>query len=162
MNNRPYYQSYTSITNPSAISSYYIMWGSWAYEFRPPVPSFLICPTSSIANLFQQEASAMADNKKVITVFVRIFVAPESIPVFVQALKSCVNHCLEEPECERLEVFQSAEGEFYLLETWSESKEWFIKVRQHAVHPMRCKRFVPNYPCHRSNLQNRTTYHIWL
>ncbi|KIM93974.1 hypothetical protein OIDMADRAFT_61239 [Oidiodendron maius Zn] len=70
----------------------------------------------------------MASKKEELIILVRLSIAPENIPVFLEALHDCFSHCLEEPECERFEIFQnSSEGEFCLLGTWRESKQWFIK-----------------------------------
>jgi hypothetical protein len=72
----------------------------------------------------------MVYDGKGITILVTISVAPENVPVFLEALHECVNNCVKEPECERFEVFQSStEGTFYLVETWRESKDWLIQVR---------------------------------
>lgn len=73
----------------------------------------------------------MSSNPEERTMFiVRVAVEPHNIPKFLEAFQDCFEHCIKEPECERFEAFgvPSREGEFFWIETWKGSRDWFMQV----------------------------------
>ncbi|KAK4694663.1 hypothetical protein P7C71_g2952, partial [Lecanoromycetidae sp. Uapishka_2] len=60
---------------------------------------------------------------------VDIWVAPENVDKFLQALKPAYDLVTAEPECTFFEVYHAADspGHFRWVENWSKDKEWFMK-----------------------------------
>jgi hypothetical protein len=61
---------------------------------------------------------------------VRITIAPENVPAFLEALKPAYDAVIAEPECTFFEVYQSPEepGVIKFVENWNATKEWMMTV----------------------------------
>lgn len=61
---------------------------------------------------------------------VRITIAPENVPAFLEALKPAYDAVIAEPNCTSFEVYQSPEepGVIKFVEHWNATKEWMMTV----------------------------------
>ena len=61
---------------------------------------------------------------------VKITVAPENVPAFIEALKPAWDAVTSEPECIFFEVYQmdGEPGTFKFVENWNASKDWMVNV----------------------------------
>jgi len=71
-----------------------------------------------------------AKPNETISLHVRITIAPENVPAFLESLKPVYDAVTAEPECTLFQVYQSPEepGVFKFVEHWNASKEWMVSV----------------------------------
>jgi quinol monooxygenase YgiN len=65
-----------------------------------------------------------------ISLHVKVFIAPEDVPRFKEALKPVFDAVTAEPECLFFEIYYNPDkpGEFKWVENWNQSKEWLMSV----------------------------------
>jgi len=71
-----------------------------------------------------------------ISLHVRITIAPENVPAFLEALKPAYDAVIAEPECTLFEVCQSPSepGVFKFVENWNATKEWMMTVSERSLN----------------------------
>jgi hypothetical protein len=65
-----------------------------------------------------------------ISLHVKVFIAPENVPKFKEAMRPVFDAVASEPECTFFEIYHNPEkpGELKWVENWNQSVEWLMNV----------------------------------
>jgi quinol monooxygenase YgiN len=65
-----------------------------------------------------------------ISLHVKVFIAPDNVPTFKEAMKPVFDAVTAEPECLFFEIYHNPEkpGEFKWVENWAQDAEWLMSV----------------------------------